>query len=60
MNFKPVRTNELSEELLIGAIDIHVHPGPHLMTSPRRLDPIRVADSGQRCWDASPGLSGCI
>jgi hypothetical protein len=43
MNFKQIRTNELSEELLIGAIDIHVHPGPHLMTSPRRLDPIRVA-----------------
>ncbi len=43
MNLKPQRTNALSEELLIGAIDIHVHPGPHLMTSPRRLDPIRVA-----------------
>lgn len=37
------RSFELSEELLRGAIDIHVHATPHLPSSPRRLDPIQAA-----------------
>ena len=46
------RSLELSERLLRGAIDIHVHPGPHLPSSPRRVDPIEAAiaarDAGMR------------
>jgi len=37
------RSFELSQELLIGAIDIHVHAGPHIFSSPRRVDPIQAA-----------------
>ena len=37
------RSLELSNELLRGAIDIHVHVGPHLFSSPRRQDPIECA-----------------
>ena len=46
------RSLELTQELLRGAIDIHVHPGPHLKSSPRRMDPIEAAiearDAGMR------------
>ena len=46
------RSLELTRELLKGAIDIHVHPGPHLKSSPRRVDPIEAAiearDAGMR------------
>ena len=46
------RSVELSQELLDGAIDIHVHPGPHLFSSPRRVDPFEAArqarDAGMR------------
>jgi hypothetical protein len=46
------RTLDLSEELLVGAIDIHVHAGPHITSSPRRVDPIQAAvqarDAGMR------------
>ena len=46
------RSLELSERLLDGAIDIHVHATPHLPSSPRRLDPIEAAvqarDAGMR------------
>lgn len=46
------RTLELSEELLRGAIDIHVHAGPHIFSSPRRVDPVQAAiqarDAGMR------------
>jgi hypothetical protein len=46
------RSLELTQELLRGAIDIHVHPGPHLKSSPRRVDPIEAAiearDAGMR------------
>ena len=46
------RSFELSQELLRGAIDIHVHAGPHLPSSPRRVDPIEAAiqarDAGMR------------
>lgn len=37
------RSFELSQELLRGAIDIHVHPGPHIFSSPRRVDPFQAA-----------------
>jgi hypothetical protein len=37
------RSLKLTQELLHGAIDIHVHPGPHLKSSPRRLDPFQTA-----------------
>jgi hypothetical protein len=37
------RSMELTQELLKGAIDIHVHAGPHLKSSPRRVDPIEAA-----------------
>lgn len=37
------RSFELSKGLLNGAIDIHVHAGPHLVSSPRRVDPIQAA-----------------
>ncbi|TET70941.1 hypothetical protein E3J39_05585 [Candidatus Bathyarchaeota archaeon] len=43
---------ELSQELLKGAIDIHVHAGPHIFSSPRRVDPFQAAfqarDAGMR------------
>ena len=46
------RTFEMSEELLEGAIDIHVHAGPHIFSSPRRVDPFQAAtqarDAGMR------------
>ena len=37
------RSFELSQELLKGAIDIHVHAGPHIFSSPRRVDPVEAA-----------------
>ncbi|MGD8490521.1 MAG: DUF6282 family protein [Anaerolineae bacterium] len=37
------RSLELSRELLVGAIDMHVHAGPHIFSSPRRLDPVEAA-----------------
>ena len=46
------RSLDLTYELLKGAIDIHVHPGPHLFSSPRRVDPFQAAqqarDAGMR------------
>ncbi len=46
------RSLELSEELLTAAIDIHVHAGPHIFSSPRRVDPVQAAiqarDAGMR------------
>lgn len=46
------RSFELSRALLRGAIDIHVHAGPHLSSSPRRVDPFEAAvearDAGMR------------
>ena len=39
-------------DILAGSIDVHVHAGPHLRSSPRRLDPIQAAqearDAGMR------------
>lgn len=37
------RSVKMTMELLQGAIDIHVHPGPHLKSSPRRLNPFQTA-----------------
>jgi len=37
------RSLELSQSLLKGAIDIHVHAGPHIFSSPRRVDPFQAA-----------------
>ena len=46
------RTLRRSEELLRGAVDIHVHAGPHILSSPRRVDPFQAAaqarDAGMR------------
>ncbi len=46
------RSLELSKQLLEGAIDIHVHAGPHIFSSPRRVDPVQAAiqarDAGMR------------
>lgn len=46
------RSFELSQKLLKGAIDIHVHAGPHIFSSPRRVDPFQAAiqarDAGMR------------
>ena len=38
------RSTELTSELLHGAIDIHVHAGPHLNSSPRRVNPFEAAE----------------
>jgi hypothetical protein len=46
------RSYDLSRELMKGAIDIHVHAGPHIFSSPRRVDPVQAAiqarDAGMR------------
>jgi Family of unknown function (DUF6282) len=46
------RSFDLSRALLEGAIDIHVHAGPHIFSSPRRVDPVQAAttarDAGMR------------
>jgi hypothetical protein len=46
------RTMEQSKDLLRSAIDIHVHAGPHIFSSPRRVDPFEAAiearDAGMR------------
>ncbi|MQV99184.1 hypothetical protein GHK46_18165 [Sinorhizobium medicae] len=41
------RTMELPEELLVGAIDSHVHAGPVLRSNPGHFDPIQVAEMAQ-------------
>jgi hypothetical protein len=46
------RSMELPDELLVGAIDSHVHAGPVLKSNPGHLDPLQVAiearDAGMR------------
>jgi hypothetical protein len=37
------RTYQKTKDLLKGAIDIHVHAGPHLKSSPRSVTPIQAA-----------------
>lgn len=41
------RSMELPQELLRGAIDIHVHAGPHLKSSHRRVDPFQAAEEAK-------------
>jgi hypothetical protein len=41
------RSMDLPDELLNGAIDIHVHAGPHLKSSPRRVDPFQAAEEAK-------------
>jgi hypothetical protein len=41
------RSFELSRELLKGAVDIHVHAGPHLPSSPRSADPFEAAEQAR-------------
>jgi hypothetical protein len=41
------RSMELTEDLLNGAIDIHVHAGPHIFSSPRRVDPFQAAEQAR-------------
>jgi hypothetical protein len=38
---------DLPNELIRGAIDIHVHAGPHLISSPRRVDPFEAAEQAR-------------
>lgn len=51
------RSLELSKGLLKGAIDIHVHAGHHLPSSPRRVDPVQVTLQAR---DAGYGAHGCL
>ncbi len=48
------RSKAKSREFLKGAIDLHVHPGPHLLSSPRSTDPVSNAiearDAGMRAY----------
>lgn len=71
MEFLPDgRSLELSYELLIDAIDIHVHAGPHIFSSPRRVDPIQAAiearDAGMQAlvfmdvFEMSNGISWLV
>ncbi|NNE36649.1 MAG: hypothetical protein HKN13_15555 [Rhodothermales bacterium] len=41
------RSFQLSRDLLEGAIDIHVHAGPHIFSSPRRVDPVEAAEQAR-------------
>ena len=41
------RSMDLPDQLLRGAIDIHVHAGPHLTSSPRRVDPFEAAEQAR-------------
>jgi hypothetical protein len=41
------RSMQLPDELLQGAIDLHVHAGPHLKSSPRRVDPFQAAEEAR-------------
>lgn len=59
------RSMELPDDLLVGAIDSHVHAGPVLSSNPGHLDPIEVAlearDAGMRAlvyYDVFGGASG--
>jgi hypothetical protein len=41
------RSYQKTYELLKGAIDIHIHAGPHLKTSPRSVTPIQAAQQAR-------------
>lgn len=38
---------ELSCVLLRDSIDLHMHAGPHLKSSPRRIDPFQAAQEAK-------------
>ncbi|ABE37099.1 hypothetical protein DR64_8569 [Paraburkholderia xenovorans LB400] len=42
------RTIELPDELLVGAIDTHIHSGPWLKSCPGRLDPFQIAEQAKQ------------
>ena len=46
------RSYQRSLNLMKGAIDLHVHAGPHLVSSPRSVNPVQAAiearDAGMR------------
>ena len=42
------RSIQKSRDLLKGAIDIHIHAGPHLTTSPRSVTPVEAAVQARR------------
>ncbi|MFI2104351.1 DUF6282 family protein [Isoptericola sp. NPDC019693] len=59
------RSMELPDELLVGAIDTHVHAGPVLSSNPGHTDPIEIAiearSAGMRAlvyYDVFGGASG--
>lgn len=59
------RSMELPDELLMGAIDTHVHAGPVLSSNPGHCDPIEVALEARRAgmraivyYDVCGGASG--
>jgi hypothetical protein len=41
------RSMDLPDELLRGTIDLHIHAGPHLKSSPRRVDPFEAAEQAR-------------
>jgi hypothetical protein len=49
------RSMELPDALLRGAIDVHVHAGPHLKSSPRRVDPLQAAQEAK-----AAGMRGLV
>lgn len=49
------RSMSLPDRLLVGAIDLHVHAGPHLRSSPRRADPVEVTAAA-----AAAGMRGLV
>lgn len=70
MKLQKGRSLKASQDLLKGAIDIHVHPGPHLFSSPRRVNPFQAAiqarDAGMRaivlldCFEMSNGTAWLV
>jgi hypothetical protein len=49
------RSMELPDELLIGAIDTHIHSGPWLKSCPGRVDPFQIAEQAK-----AAGMRGVV
>ena len=51
-DWRYARSYQRSLDLLKGSIDLHVHAGPHLVSSPRSVNPVQAAiearDAGMR------------
>jgi len=47
------RSYAKSLEMMRGTVDIHVHAGPHLISSPRSADPVEVALQGKEAGMAA-------